>query len=294
MKKHLLTSLLYLLPIFTIAQGLVRSDTISLPIQLSLEKGQPVLKSFLEQQDNSVEYLPLLRIENFQLAEADALIDYDLAELKPNFYYNIHLLIESRDTFEDAIIPNFRELEGINGTLNWREEAPFQTKWLDVLEGKLEYNEVYDLKIQYDLYGDLDCEQVPKPNLSLQKNWYHYLLSATGIAMIGTGQYYGNQADLQEAEYLEKWRDGDRAEVAAPILEAANQNIERHNLFSNVGIGVIAIQGVIASIQYTKYRKRKKAYQSYCSKKVNTDLSVQYLQGQPFLGLTTTVQLSKE
>ena len=205
MKKHLLTPLLYLLPLFALTQGLVRSDTISLPIQLSMESGKPVLQSFLEQQVNSSDYMPLLQIENFQLAEADALIDYELVELKPNFYYEIHLLVQSRDTFEEVSIHNFWELEGINGTLNWREEAPFQTKCLDVLEGKLEYNEVYDLKIQYDLYGDLDCGQVPKPDLSLQKNWYHYLLTSTAIAFIGTGQYYGNQANLQETEYLEKF-----------------------------------------------------------------------------------------
>ncbi|MEM9885355.1 MAG: hypothetical protein AAF849_05625 [Bacteroidota bacterium] len=282
---------LVLFPILMMAQGVVRSDTISIPFQLKQENGQIFIEGNLKEMRNSSDYFPLIELKEAKLEEADALLSYKVVKLLPNFTYDIHLLVEPQDTFEDLIIPNFRELEGINGQLRWDAPPPYQTVWKDVLEGKLDYDETYTFKIQYDLLGNLNCDQAPKPNLSFRKNWYHYLVIAAGVGAIISGEAFGREAEDLINQYDNAWKAGESRIAAQPIFEDAQDHLQREADFKNIGISILAAEAIWVGYNYFRFRKRVKAYKSYCGKKVETGLSVEYLQGDPFVGLGTRIYL---
>ncbi|MEM0992033.1 MAG: hypothetical protein AAF847_10435 [Bacteroidota bacterium] len=293
MKITSILSLLILLPSLLLAQGIVRSDTIVIPFKLKQENGRIFIEGDLQEMRNSSDYKPLIQLKEASLSEADALLKYDVVKLLPNFTYDIHLLVEPQDTFEETIVPNFRELEGINGQLRWDMTPPYQTLWKDVLEGKLDYDEVYNFKIQYDLLGDLDCEQAPKPNWSFRKNWYHYVTVAAGAGLIIAGEVFENQAaDLNES-YVQAWADGEARGAAQPILDDANDKLQQAGNFKTIGVSILAAEVLWVGYNYFRFKKRVKAYKSYCGKKVDAGLSVEYLQGDPFVGLGTRVYLSR-
>ena len=83
-----------------------------------------------------------------------------------------------------------------------------------------------------------------------------------GLGAIGLGQVYKSRSDDEAEKFRKAWENGETA-----VLDQAQNDFDTYRNLTYIGIGVLAVDGVLYFIKQRKQRAKNKKYRVFCSDK---------------------------
>lgn len=251
--------------LFAQKKNLIKTIRDTIRFEVVEESGRLALR-FNPDQTKHGDFSPgaFMAITGLRLEDADLRLTYELGSTEKGFNYISSVLLLNHTG--QSITPLPFKARGDLGALPEGSVGLRSLNWLDALEDVLIFGQKYQLVLNTELWGNVDCADV-RPAFTLSQQLPHLGIAAGGLILTGIGQFQVKRKNDAYRTYKNYHANGRAKELADPFFDQAKTYEKDAQLYTYAGWAVLSLDAAVYLYRALNTKARQRQYDKYCGNK---------------------------